>query len=243
MRKTGILLFLIPAWLAAPAAAQEAAAPDAAAAWEKLDRQFKTAERTFYKPWQDAKAKGEKYALDYTKHPNRIFLPRFVAFAKQYRGSKEAVGALIHVMRYTPDKAERSAAVKSLLEGYVESQAIRPAIGILGARAPDTLDTLIEKTPHRDIKGLAMFARAKALKGKDDARALRMLEKLQKNYFDVIERGTTLADRAEREIFEIVNLAVGKPAPEIEGEDLAGVSFKLSDYRGKVVMLDFWGDW
>ena len=40
-----------------------------------------------------------------------------------------------------------------------------------------------------------------------------------------------------------VGVAVGKLAPEIEGEDLDGTPFKLSDYRGKVVMLDFWGDW
>ena len=32
-------------------------------------------------------------------------------------------------------------------------------------------------------------------------------------------------------------------APEIEAEDLDGVNFKLSDYRGKVVVIDFWGDW
>jgi len=37
--------------------------------------------------------------------------------------------------------------------------------------------------------------------------------------------------------------ALGKRAPEITGVDLAGVAFKLSDYDGKVVMLDFWGDW
>ena len=37
--------------------------------------------------------------------------------------------------------------------------------------------------------------------------------------------------------------AVGQLAPEIEGEDLDGAKFKLSDYRGKVVMLDFYGDW
>ncbi len=37
--------------------------------------------------------------------------------------------------------------------------------------------------------------------------------------------------------------AVGEMAPEIEGVDLEGVAFKLSDYRGKVVMLDFYGDW
>ena len=27
------------------------------------------------------------------------------------------------------------------------------------------------------------------------------------------------------------------------GEDIDGVPFKLSEYRGKVVVLDFWGDW
>lgn len=37
--------------------------------------------------------------------------------------------------------------------------------------------------------------------------------------------------------------AIGELAPEIEGVDLDGVAFKLSDYRGKVVMLDFYGDW
>lgn len=36
---------------------------------------------------------------------------------------------------------------------------------------------------------------------------------------------------------------VGELAPEIEGVDLEGVEFKLSNYRGKVVMLNFYGDW
>ena len=38
-------------------------------------------------------------------------------------------------------------------------------------------------------------------------------------------------------------LAIGKVAPEISGVDVDGRKFKLSDYRGKVVVLDFWGDW
>src|SRR5215212_8181026 len=41
----------------------------------------------------------------------------------------------------------------------------------------------------------------------------------------------------------VVGLNVGNEAPDIEAEDLDGETFKLSDYRGKVVMLDFWGDW
>ena len=32
-------------------------------------------------------------------------------------------------------------------------------------------------------------------------------------------------------------------AQEIDGEDIDGKRFKLTDYRGKVVMLDFWGQW
>jgi hypothetical protein len=36
---------------------------------------------------------------------------------------------------------------------------------------------------------------------------------------------------------------VGEVAQDISAEDLDGVTFKLSDYRGKVVVLDFWGHW
>ncbi len=41
----------------------------------------------------------------------------------------------------------------------------------------------------------------------------------------------------------MLNLVVGKPAPEIEGADMDGKPFKLSDYKGKVVVLVFWGTW
>jgi peroxiredoxin len=41
----------------------------------------------------------------------------------------------------------------------------------------------------------------------------------------------------------VPELEVGKPAPPIEGKDLDGKPMKLSDYRGKVVVLVFWGSW
>ena len=53
----------------------------------------------------------------------------------------------------------------------------------------------------------------------------------------------TLADQAKPILNEITQRSVGNVAPEITAEDLEGVPFKLSDYRGKVVMLDFWGHW
>lgn len=36
---------------------------------------------------------------------------------------------------------------------------------------------------------------------------------------------------------------VGKEAPEFVGKTIDGFEFKLSEYRGKVVMLDFYGFW
>jgi hypothetical protein len=52
--------------------------------------------------------------------------------------------------------------------------------------------------------------------------------------------GRTVAEQADAELFAIRHLSVGKQAPDIEGEDQDGRRFKLSDYRGKVVLLDFW---
>jgi hypothetical protein len=36
------------------------------------------------------------------------------------------------------------------------------------------------------------------------------------------------------------NHLAGKLPPEIVGTDAEGKTFKLSDYRGKVVLLEFW---
>jgi hypothetical protein len=42
---------------------------------------------------------------------------------------------------------------------------------------------------------------------------------------------------------QAAGLEVGNIAPDIVGEDIDGQQFKLSDYRGKVVVIDFWGHW
>jgi thiol-disulfide isomerase/thioredoxin len=60
---------------------------------------------------------------------------------------------------------------------------------------------------------------------------------------EVLARKRTLGQEAEARLDEMFNLAVGKPAPEIEGVDVDGKPLRLSDYKGKVVMLVFWGSW
>jgi hypothetical protein len=54
---------------------------------------------------------------------------------------------------------------------------------------------------------------------------------------------TSSGQRAAGQLFRMENLVVGKTAPDFATQDVEGVAFKLSDYRGKVVVLDFWGFW
>jgi thiol-disulfide isomerase/thioredoxin len=48
---------------------------------------------------------------------------------------------------------------------------------------------------------------------------------------------------AEIQLKELRFRAAGKPAPEIDGLDLDGRPMTLSGYRGRVVLLNFWGTW
>ncbi len=75
--------------------------------------------------------------------------------------------------------------------------------------------------------------------------AVKYLERVVKDFPDARDaEGKSLAKAAKNTIDGILHpIEVGKAAPEIEGEDTDGKAFKLSDYRGKVVLLDFWGNW
>jgi hypothetical protein len=57
------------------------------------------------------------------------------------------------------------------------------------------------------------------------------------------KRGGANAQRRPTPADLRTGIDVNQVAQEIDGEDLDGVHFKLSDYRGKVVLLDFWGHW
>ena len=79
-----------------------------------------------------------------------------------------------------------------------------------------------------------------------EQRYLKLLNRLDTRYGDEVLTGTdkeTCAAAVEYRRFAIEHLTVGKVAPEIDGVDLDGANFKLSDYRGKVVLIDFWADW
>jgi thiol-disulfide isomerase/thioredoxin len=77
-----------------------------------------------------------------------------------------------------------------------------------------------------------------------------LFERAAKDYGDIVydpsRKGAsrqTIADIAGAELYDVRHLSIGKVAPEIEGESVDGKPLKLSDYRGKVVVLSFWASW
>lgn len=68
-------------------------------------------------------------------------------------------------------------------------------------------------------------------------------ELMLKSFAEVETPDGTLGEIATKALFRIRNLTIGRIAPEIEGQDIFGKSFKLSESKGKVVVLSFWGHW
>jgi hypothetical protein len=129
-----------------------------------------------------------------------------------------------------------------LKEHHIESEKLADACQMLAySRSKENrefLKTVVEKNPHDKAKGAASLALGQMLAESDPQEA-------EKHFNAVIEKygSKSQKERAKGELFEMHNLAIGKVAPEIEGEDVDSRKFKLSDYRGKVVVIDFWGDW
>ena len=60
-----------------------------------------------------------------------------------------------------------------------------------------------------------------------------------RRYADIPGRNGKLGDPAAQALFQLRGLALGKPAPEVQGADVDGKQLQLGDYRGQVVVLVF----
>jgi cytochrome oxidase Cu insertion factor (SCO1/SenC/PrrC family) len=71
----------------------------------------------------------------------------------------------------------------------------------------------------------------------------KLFEEAADKYVDVQTAfDGTVGRKAKNELFDLRSLSVGKAAPEVQGTDQDGKHFRLSDYKGKVVLLDFWSE-
>src|SRR5262245_16544857 len=146
-------------------------------------------------------------------------------FCKEYGTFLRAAAAK------SPHRAVRAAASLSLGR-YLNNRLQRTD---LCRERPDLAEQFAALFGKGYVAGLLKQDRGKAVKEIE-----AVLEQAARKYGDVKLDSKTIAERAKAELFEVRHLSVGSEAQEIEGEDQNGKRFKLSDYKGKVVLLDFW---
>lgn len=163
----------------------------------------------------------------------------------------EKVVNICQSLTYTPS-LKNEQFIRTVVEKSTKDAAKGKALYCLGSYLKRTAEaaTTIKEQPdlakqYADAYGKDII---KKLQDSDPAALTKEAEKLFElvagKYPAVKMYGEeTLGDLAKGELFEMRNLAIGKTAPEIEADDLDGNKFKLSEYRGKVVVIDFWGNW
>jgi hypothetical protein len=212
-----------------------------AAEQQRIYRELAAEQRAFDQAHEKAVSDEERNKL---KFPDRDkYAGQMVALAEKYIKDPAAVNALIWALINARDGSEPVLAALALLQKhYLESDRMETVCVELqydhSAATTALLNDLLTRNPHPRVKGAAALTLGQIYVATEDPRQAE-------RYFGEVEKHGTPAqiESARGHLFELKNLGIGKVAPDIAGEDVDGKKFKLSDYRGKVVLLDFWGDW
>ena len=111
------------------------------------------------------------------------------------------------------------------------------------------LTELLSNSPNRDVRGVAafslagMFPQLSQLPNVYATDRRHVLQLIADEYADVQIRGARLGEQTAADLNQLTNFAVGQITPDISGTDIDGKEFSLSDYAGKVTLIDFAADW
>jgi hypothetical protein len=148
-------------------------------------------------------------------------------FADNYLGrvKPERIAQLGQALSYSTDKVS-----ETLLRKLLQKDSRSEVQGVVSLTLAQVLKRRLEMIPGEEAKAPQVLKESEAL-----------LRHAADKYGEVkLASGESVGDKAQTELDDILHLAVGKVGPDIEGEDQDGKKFRLSDYRGKVVLLDFW---
>jgi len=210
------------------------------------------------KALQGAKDQTEGMKI-WQARPGREFIPELKAIAVEAKGTDTAREAWFDVLDIAGDIREADdarLAIDTTVKEFVTSPELGPfaslvgqAAGLVGMdTATKALETLVEKSPHAAVKAPALFSLGSLLaesdKPEQKAAGHKALDRLVSEFPDVKpKRGATYAERAKGILFELDHLQVGMVAPNFESIDENGQKLAVADYKGKVIVLDFWGNW
>jgi thiol-disulfide isomerase/thioredoxin len=207
--------------------------------------------RELYESFQAAKTPEEKDKIR-TKALKEIpvdYAKKALALATEHPKDPAAVDALVWLcitqgVSRTPQAKD---AFKVLLKDHAGSDQLVSVFPAL-AQQPDgdlMLRQIMGKATNPAVKAQAGYYLADALMEKDDATAemTKEAEKLLEEFVAAAKTVKGVPPDLVKEAEIMVKLFVGKPAPATTAKDLEDKAVALADFKGRVVVLDFWATW
>lgn len=212
--------------------------------------------------WEKAKKEGRQVTRSMrmmTPFPGKKIIQEHIAAfhdaAETYKGTEYAIPFHLWVVehgRFAGDKNATGISIEVLMKYHSRShglerlaRALKETRRLMGREYCDEkLAQLLDSNREPNTRAFALFALnedalATAMAGTPEYKSAR--GKLARAISIATKPGLKAVVQAKIDLRE--KLGEGAEAPDIIGVDMDGTAFKLSDYRGKIIMLDFWGDW
>ena len=161
-----------------------------------------------------------------------------------------------------PERQEHQESVYELLEAhYIDDLRLNRLLLSLvrfgGEPGVDLVDKVVAGSDQRVLRARGAFWSAmERLMEVDDlnrspaeradvrAEVTRMAQLVADEYSDVeVFRGEPGGEAIKPVLYALENLAIGSVLPEAGGQRIGGDQESLSQYRGRVLLLDFWATW
>jgi thiol-disulfide isomerase/thioredoxin len=222
---------------------------------EELTHGFQKEMGELQKEFQSAKTPEEKEKIrdKALNHVSADFAKKMLAVAVANPKDPAVVDALVFVCVAPGEPAGVLVpeAVKIMLREHAGSEHLAGICQSLARR--DDGDKLIRdiraKSTSTVVQFQAGFFLAEALREKDEPTDAdnKEAEKLLVDFVAAAKDRKDVPEgmlgAAEGSLKDLRLFGIGKPAPVAESKDLDDKAVKLADYKGKVVVLDFWATW
>lgn len=171
------------------------------------------------------------------------YAPKFLAIAESEKDTKDGLQATIFVAQigYRANKPDlKKKAGELLMKHHTKSESLNEDTlsmlsFVLGKESKPLLTEIMKNGANDDVKkaaftGLVQAAESSLVDAKTDE-----AKQVEKELADYRKIGV--------EKYKMKDLFIGATMPELKSQDLKGKDVKLSDYKGKVVVIDIWATW